>query len=160
MSEQSERLMNAKAGVLLPAAARAVIALYRPLLDPLHLTHPQFLVLLALENGNAHTVGDIGRRLALSPPTMTPILKRLDALGYVSRPRDLADERRLAVTLTSTGRALIPRLRDIRQQVNDQLGLTDDQRKLLQDFISRMPNTVASYDHLETETESESAQPQ
>jgi DNA-binding MarR family transcriptional regulator len=152
MSEKSERLMKAKAGVLLPAAARAVIALYRPLLEPLHLTHPQFLVLLALEDEDAHTVGDIGRRLALSPPTMTPILKRLDALGYISRPRDLADERRLAVTLTTTGRALIPRLRDIRQRVNDRLGLTDDQRTLLQEFISRIPTTVASYDNLEIES--------
>jgi DNA-binding MarR family transcriptional regulator len=141
MSEKSERLMKAKAGVLLPAAARAVIALYRPLLEPLHLTHPQFLVLLALEDEDAHTVGDIGRRLALSPPTMTPILKRLDALGYISRPRDLADERRL-----------IPRLRDIRQRVNDRLGLTDDQRTLLQEFISRIPTTVASYDNLEIES--------
>jgi hypothetical protein len=88
MSEHSERPMNAKGGVLLPAAAPAVITLYRPLLDPLHLTHPQFLVLLTLENGDAHTVGDVGRALALTPPTMTPILKRLDALGYVSRPRD------------------------------------------------------------------------
>jgi DNA-binding MarR family transcriptional regulator len=141
--------MHAKAGVLLPAAARAVIAMYRPLLEPMHLTHPQFLVLLALEDGDTHTVGEIGRRLALTAPTMTPILKRLDALGYISRPRDPADERRLAVTLTSTGRALIPRLRDIRQRVNDRLGLTDEQRTQLQDFISRMPVSVASYDELE-----------
>jgi DNA-binding MarR family transcriptional regulator len=152
MRERSERLKNATTGVLLPAAARAVIAMYRPLLEPLHLTHPQFLVLLALEDGDAHSVGAIGRRLALTPPTMTPILKRLDTLGYISRPRDPADERRLAVTLTSTGRALIPRLRDIRQRVNDRLGLTAEQRSLLHDLISRMTANGALYDNLENKS--------
>jgi DNA-binding MarR family transcriptional regulator len=153
MSEQSRRLMNTKVGVLLPAAARAVIAMYRPLLDPLHLTHPQFLVLLALENGDAHTAGAIGDKLALTQPTLTPILKRLDALDYISRPRDPADERRLAVTLTSAGHALIPRLRDIRQQVNDQLRLTAEERGLLRDFIARLPQPASSYDALEVRIE-------
>src|ERR1700710_2839494 len=91
---------------------RAVLAVYRPLLEPLGLTHPQYLVMLALwdHQGAADdeplTVKQIAAALQLDPATLSPMLKRLDALGLVTRRRSVADERSTHVVLTDRGTAL------------------------------------------------------
>jgi MarR family transcriptional regulator, organic hydroperoxide resistance regulator len=90
----------------LAVASRTVIALYRPLLDPMGLTHPQYLVMLALWERAPRSVKDLSEALALDPGTLSPLLKRLEAAGLVTRARDRADERVLAVTLTEDGRRL------------------------------------------------------
>jgi MarR family transcriptional regulator, organic hydroperoxide resistance regulator len=90
----------------LSVAARAVVALYRPLLEPMGLTHPQYLVMLALWERSPRSVKDLAAALALDPGTLSPLLKRLEAGGLVTRARDRADERALAVELTAKGRAL------------------------------------------------------
>lgn len=90
----------------LAVASRSVIGLYRPLLEPLGLTHPQYLVMLALWERGPHTVKALGEALRLEPATLSPLLKRLEALGYVVRERDPDDERALRVDLTPVGRAL------------------------------------------------------
>ena len=90
----------------LAVAARSVIALYRPLLEPLSLTHPQYLVMLALWERDPRSVRDLGEALQLEPATLSPLLKRLEATGYVERKRSTSDERALEVTLTDSGRAL------------------------------------------------------
>lgn len=90
----------------LAVAARSVIALYRPLLDPMGLTHPQYLVMLALWGRSPLSVTELSGMLALDPGTLSPLLKRLEAQGYVERRRVPGNERTLAVTLTDTGRAL------------------------------------------------------
>jgi DNA-binding MarR family transcriptional regulator len=87
-------------------AARSVVALYRPVLDPMGLTHPQYLVMLALWERSPRSVKDLSAALALDPGTLSPLLKRLEAAGLVTRRRDPADERVLAVTLTGQGRRL------------------------------------------------------
>jgi DNA-binding MarR family transcriptional regulator len=89
----------------LAVATRKVIAAYRPLLDPLGLTHPQYLAMLALWERSPRTVVDLSRALALEPATLSPLLKRLDAAGLVTRARG-TDERTLDVALTPAGRAL------------------------------------------------------
>jgi DNA-binding MarR family transcriptional regulator len=89
----------------LAVATRKVIAAYRPLLEPMGLTHPQYLVMLALWERSPRTVVDLSRALALDPATLSPLLKRLEASGLVSRARG-ADERTLDVALTDAGRAL------------------------------------------------------
>jgi DNA-binding MarR family transcriptional regulator len=142
MGQRSEDHLKAKTGALLPAATRAVIGLYRPHLAPLRLTHPQFLVLLVLEKAEPRGVVEIGEQLALSPGTMSPILKRLELLGYVGRTRDPADERRLAITLTDSGRALLPRLLEIRDHVNGIIGLSPSERQHLQRFVASMPDAT------------------
>ncbi|MGE2836115.1 MarR family transcriptional regulator [Mycobacterium sp. SMC-4] len=81
-------------------------AAYRPLLDELNLTYPQYLVLLVLWEEEPCTVGRLGARLHLDSGTLSPLLKRLEAAGLVRRQRSASDERRVAVTLTSEGRAL------------------------------------------------------
>ena len=93
-------------------ASRAVVRSYAPLLDGTGLTYTQYLVLLVLweEPGHPFTVGEIGQRLHLDSGTLTPLLKRLEALRYVSRARDRADERRVLVALTAEGLKLRDRL--------------------------------------------------
>lgn len=90
----------------LSLASRSVIAAYRPVLEPLHLTHPQYLVMLALWERAPLSVKGLGGLLHLEPATLSPLIKRLEALGYVLRTRDSADERSLAIVLTDEGAAL------------------------------------------------------
>lgn len=88
------------------SASLSMTRLYKPLLDELALTYPQYLVMLALWEADGVTVSDLGTRLSLDSGTLTPLLKRLEATGYLSRMRDVADERRVLVRLTAEGRAL------------------------------------------------------
>src|SRR5436305_6544596 len=88
----------------LSVASRIVIAIYRPLLEPHGLTHPQYLVMLALWEQSPRSVKELGAALRHEPATLSPLLKRLEALGYVTRSRSRSDERRLTVELTETGR--------------------------------------------------------
>ena len=88
------------------AASLAMTKAYKPLLDPLGLTYPQYLVLLVLWEADDLTVSQLGQRLTLDSGTLTPLLKRLDQLGLLQRQRDTQDERRVRVSLSPTGRAL------------------------------------------------------
>ena len=90
----------------LAVASRTVVSLYRPLLEPMGLTHPQYLVMLALWEAEPLRVSELADRLSLEPATLSPLLKRLEAGGLVARRRDPDDERAVAVTLTAAGRAL------------------------------------------------------
>ncbi|WP_230209017.1 MarR family winged helix-turn-helix transcriptional regulator [Nostocoides sp. HKS02] len=87
----------------LAVASRNVIGLYRPLLEPMGLTHPQYLVMLALWEEAPLTVSELSRRLSLEPATLSPLLKRLEASGMVTRDRNPHDDRALAVSLTTKG---------------------------------------------------------
>ena len=87
----------------LSVAARGVVAVYRPLLEPMGLTHPQYLVMLALWEHEPLSVRELSGLLQLDPGTLSPLLKRLEAAGYLRRERDPADERILAVALTAAG---------------------------------------------------------
>lgn len=87
-------------------AARSVVAVYRPVLEPMGLTHPQYLVMLALWEHDRLAVKDLSALLKLDPGTLSPLVKRLQAQGLVTRDRDPRDERVLAITLTPAGRAL------------------------------------------------------
>ena len=89
----------------LAVATRKVIAAYRPLLDPMGLTHPQYLVMLALWQRSPRRLVDLSRALALEPATLSPLLKRLEAAGLLTRTRG-TDERTLDVSLTDAGRDL------------------------------------------------------
>jgi DNA-binding MarR family transcriptional regulator len=88
------------------AASLAMTKVYKPLLDSLGLTYPQYLVMLVLWEGDGHTVSALGERLSLDSGTLTPLLKRMEAAGWLARQRSSEDERRVHVVLTPTGRAL------------------------------------------------------
>ncbi len=88
------------------AASRAVTARYRPMLDALGLTYPQYLVMMLLWEEDDQTVGQLGARLSLDSGTLSPLLKRLTAAGLVTRQRRTEDERSVSIALTEKGRAL------------------------------------------------------
>src|SRR6201985_60348 len=99
------------------SASLAMTKVYKPLLAPLGLTYPQYLVMLALWEEDAQTVSQLGDKLALDSGTLTPLLKRLEAQGQVGRERDAADERRVIVRLTHAGRKLKVAARAVPQAI-------------------------------------------
>ena len=109
------------------AASRAMTARYRPMLDALGLTYPQYLVMMLLWEQDNQTVGQLGARLALDSGTLSPLLKRLTAAGLVTRHRRVEDERSVAIALTDEGRALRDRAFAISQDMICalQLGVED-----------------------------------
>jgi DNA-binding MarR family transcriptional regulator len=111
----------------LSVAARNVVAVYRPLLEPMGLTHPQYLVMLALWQHGQLSVKDLSRLLQLDPGTLSPLVKRLEAAGLVSRARDPRDERALAITLTDAGQALRERAEQIPSGIVERLGMDVDE---------------------------------
>jgi DNA-binding MarR family transcriptional regulator len=117
------------------AASRAVTNRYRPLLEELGLTYPQYLVLLVLWEHDAVPIKDVGAALQLDYGTLTPLIKRLEAAGLVRRDRRPDDERTVQVTLTERGRALRERARAVPCAIGDAMGLTpaeiDDVRAVL-----------------------------
>jgi MarR family transcriptional regulator, organic hydroperoxide resistance regulator len=122
----------------LAAASRTVIGLYRPVLEPLGLTHPQYLVMLALWERSPRTVRDIGDALALEPATLSPLLKRLESAGLVTRKRKVDDERSLDVELTETGRALRARAVDVPAQIVKRLGMPVAELEATRDALTRL----------------------
>ncbi|MDB5760569.1 MAG: MarR family transcriptional regulator [Burkholderia sp.] len=99
------------------SASLAMTKTYKPLLDKLGLTYPQYLVMLVLWQEDGLLVKTIGEKLFLDSGTLTPLLKRLEASGFIVRARDTEDERQVRITLTRDGRALKRRAQDIPQQV-------------------------------------------
>ena len=109
----NQLLLDQQLCFALYAASRSVTGLYRPLLEPLGLTYPQYLVMLVLWESAALSVGEVGDRLLLDSGTLTPLLKRLEAAGLVKRQRDPDDERRVIVDLTVAGRRLKAKARAV-----------------------------------------------
>jgi MarR family transcriptional regulator, organic hydroperoxide resistance regulator len=122
----------------LAVASRSVIGVYRPLLEPMGLTHPQYLVMLALWERSPRSVKDIGASLRLDPATLSPLLKRLEALGYVTRERNSADERQLQVQLTDTGRELRAQAEKIPPAVVERLGIDVPELLALHQALARV----------------------
>src|SRR6478609_10326326 len=119
-------------------AARNVVALYRPILEPMGLTHPQYLVMLALWQHAPLSVKQLSELLQLDPGTLSPLLKRLEAAHLVVRRRDVADERQLSVELTDRGRALRERALQVPPAVIDRLGMPIDELRALHSALSRV----------------------
>jgi len=128
------------------SASHAMTKVYKPLLAPLGLTYPQYLVMLVLWEHDVQTVSALGDKLALDSGTLTPLLKRLEAQGQLSRERDSVDERRVIVRLTDAGRKLKIRARDVPPQIArstgcelaEIAGLTR-QLSAMRDALSRHP---------------------
>ena len=105
-SSDAALLLDNQLCFALYSASLAMTKLYKPLLDELGLTYPQYLVMLVLWEGDGLMVSELGQRLSLDSGTLTPLLKRLETAGLVSRLRDAADERRVHIHLTAAGRRL------------------------------------------------------
>lgn len=103
--DQALRLDN-QVCFALYSASHAMSKAYKPYLEALGLTYPQYVAMLVLWERDGLTVSEIGERLFLDSGTLTPLLKRLEGAGYISRLRDTADERRVLIQLTAAGRKL------------------------------------------------------
>ena len=119
----------------LAVASRSVISLYRPILEPLGLTHPQYLVMLALWQHSPRSVKDLGGALQLEPATLSPLLKRLEAAGLVRRDRSRLDERVLDVSLTTIGRELRAQAEAIPHRVMQELRMDADHLTQLREML-------------------------
>jgi DNA-binding MarR family transcriptional regulator len=108
----------------LSVAARSVLSIYRPILEPMGLTHPQYLVMLALWGQSPLAVKELIEMLQLDGPTLSPMLKRLESSGLVTRTRDPLDERQLRVGLTEKGRALRQQALNVPPTVVAKLGMS------------------------------------
>lgn len=106
------------------STSMAIQRAYKPLLDALGVTYPQYLVMNVLWREDARTVGDIAEELALEPSTMTPLLKRLETAGFVSRMRNPNNERQVVVTVTEDGRALKERAGCLAEALLEHSGAT------------------------------------
>ncbi|MFI6830120.1 MarR family winged helix-turn-helix transcriptional regulator [Kribbella sp. NPDC050241] len=122
----------------LAIAARSVIALYRPVLEPMGLTHPQYLVMLALWEFEPVSVKDLSGMLQLEPATLSPLLKRLESAGLLRRDRDTRDERSLAVSLTEKGRDLRKEALKVPPAIVDRLGMDVDELMQLHERLTRV----------------------
>jgi DNA-binding MarR family transcriptional regulator len=120
----------------LVTAARNVVAIYRPILEPLGLTHPQYLVMLALWERSPRTLNDLAADLALDPATASPLVKRLEKEGLIARERSSEDERRLEIRLTGAGTSLRRRALDVPRQVMEAVHMDIEQVAALRDGLS------------------------
>jgi DNA-binding MarR family transcriptional regulator len=127
-SSEDELLLGEQACFALYAASRAVTDVYRPLLADLGLTYPQYLVLLVLWERDSQPVKDIGEAMQLDYGTISPLLKRLEAGGLVTRHRLASDERSVSISLTEKGASLRERATAIPQAIGCALGLDDTGR--------------------------------
>ena len=125
-------------------AARNVVSIYRPVVDHLGLTHPQYLVMLALWEHSPRSLGELAEELAMEPATLSPLVKRLEAQGRVSRTRRTDDERVLDIALTADGTSLRARALDVPAQIMARVGMDADQLAALRDglapFAGRRPD--------------------
>ena len=122
----------------LSVAARNVVAVYRPVLEPLGLTHPQYLVMLALWQHGQLSVKELSGLLQLDPGTLSPLLKRLEAAGLLRRERDPKDQRNLALALTEKGRALRAEAEKIPAGIVERLGMPIEELMALHEALTQV----------------------
>jgi DNA-binding MarR family transcriptional regulator len=126
------------------AAVHALAKRYKPLLDPLDLTYPQYLVMLVLWERDGPTVKELGRRLSLDSGTLTPLLKRLETAGRLLRRRDDADERQVRIELTPAGLELGLRAAAVPSRINRAIGLAAPARTALRHELTNLRNRLAA----------------
>jgi DNA-binding MarR family transcriptional regulator len=127
------------------SAGHAFNRVYKPILDELGLTYPQYLVMVSLWDKDDQTVGELGELLFLESSTLTPLLKRLETVGYLTRSRDPSDERQVRIRLTNQGRALHRKAREIPRCILEATGLSlTDLRRLHRQITALRQNLLQS----------------
>ncbi|HTO30550.1 MAG TPA: MarR family transcriptional regulator [Pararhizobium sp.] len=120
------------------SASHAFTQLYRPLLDKLGLTYPQYLVMVSLWNRDGQNVKELGKTLFLDSSTLTPLLKRLNAAGLITRTRNPQDEREVLLHLTEKGRALQDQSDDVMQCIGEAAALDTETLETLRTTIDSL----------------------
>ena len=122
----------------LHSAAHAVHAAYAPLLQPLGLTYPQYLAIAALNAADGLTVSQLGAELRLDSNTLTPLLKRMEAAGWLTRTRDTKDERQVRLRLTEAGRTLAAQTATVPRAFAEKTGLQQSELADLRDILAAL----------------------
>jgi DNA-binding MarR family transcriptional regulator len=130
------------------SAGHAFNRIYKPLLDAIGLTYPQYLVMVALWAEDEQTVGGLGEKLLLESNTLTPLLKRLETMGYLTRRRDESDERQVRVKLTAQGRALQAKARDVPRCILEATGLSPAAMARLRSDIAALRESMLKADRV------------
>ncbi|MEJ1977451.1 MAG: MarR family transcriptional regulator [Acetobacteraceae bacterium] len=133
------------------AAGHAFNRVYKPLLEPLGLTYPQYLAMVVLWEQDDQTVGSLGETLSLESSTLTPLLKRLEAMGHVRRVRDTVDERQVRVRLTDQGRALREKALAIPDCILEASGLQAADLQRLQGEMAALRDALERYNPAKAE---------
>ncbi len=128
----------------LVTTARRVVGIYGPVLEPLGLTHPQYLVMLALWESSPRRVRELAEALYLEPATLSPLLKRLEGAGLIERRRDPDDDRALAVSLTPAGQALRERALTVPGQIMERLGVGVPELARARDALNELQTATQS----------------
>nr|WP_221189387.1 MarR family transcriptional regulator [Microbacterium proteolyticum] len=128
----------------LVSAARNIVSIYRPVLEPLGLTHPQYLVMLALWERSPRALGALAAELAMEPATLSPLVKRLEAQGRVDRTRRTDDERVLDIALTDEGRALREAALGVPGQIMARVGVSEEALIALRDGLAPFAGVARS----------------
>jgi DNA-binding MarR family transcriptional regulator len=130
------------------SASHAFNRVYQPLLREHGLTYPQFIAMVLLWEQDGQTVGELGQKLFLQSNTLTPMLKRLETIGYISRSRDSADERQVLINLTEAGRKLHLLASDIVRSARNATGLQDKQVNQLTETVNALRQALESQNSL------------
>jgi DNA-binding MarR family transcriptional regulator len=137
-------LLDAQLCFPLYAAARKVVNLYGPVFRPLGITYTQYIVFLVLWEKDGISVGELGRRLYLDNGTLTPMLKKMEKAGWLTRSRSLQDERVVIISLTEAGRALREQARDIPAKVGACIDLAPEKAAQLYDLLYELLGDIHS----------------
>ncbi|MCL1664688.1 MarR family transcriptional regulator [Elizabethkingia ursingii] len=124
------------------ALSREIVGRYRPLLDQLDITYPQYLVLLVLWEHQEQSVSQLGEKLYLDSGTLTPLLKRLEQKNLVTRSRSKEDERIVKIKLTSEGENLQKKAADIPKQLFEDMKVPEEELKQLKTTIEKILTTL------------------
>jgi DNA-binding MarR family transcriptional regulator len=133
-------------------AANRMVRLHKPFLEPLGLTFPQYLVVLELLNGAPQAVGVLGEQLSMDTGTITPLLKRLELAGFVTRRRDPQDERRVLVDLTAQGRAVETEIRAITGKIKSACQLNEESLEDLRRILDGLALPAMEHNRMNGET--------
>ncbi|WP_298746427.1 MarR family winged helix-turn-helix transcriptional regulator [uncultured Serinicoccus sp.] len=145
-ADHPQLALDAQICLPLYAASRAVTRRYAELLGEVGLTYTQYLTLLALwDSGEPLGVRDLGARLHLDSGTLTPLLKRMEAAGLVTRVRDRRDERRVLVSVTEDGWQLRERVADVPQRLADGMGMTEEQGRALRSLLDTVIDALEDH---------------
>ena len=146
--QEEDLLLEHQLCFALTVAARSVVGAYKPVLEKLNLTHPQYLVMLCLWEASPRTVRNISDALAQEPATISPLLRRLEAAGLITRRRMDGNERALAVELTAEGAALRQEALKVPGTMMERLGLT---RAQVTELHTSMMGLIAATSGQETD---------
>lgn len=126
------------------ACAKEIVRSYKPLLDPLDLTYTQYIAMMVMWEQNSLTVKELGDRLYLDSGTLTPVLKKLEAKGYITRERSKDDERNLIVTLTDKGRELKKEAVKVPYELGSCIKLDPDEARVLYGLLYKVLGSMGN----------------